>query len=62
MGSKIIEDQGHYVMKFQYTCGAISTVAVILRFCGRYAARTADFWWDDWLSLVALVSLTSSKP
>lgn len=61
MGSEITGDQGHSVMKFQYTWGALTTIAVILRFCGQYAARTADLWWDDWLSLVALVSLTPSK-
>lgn len=61
MGSEITGDQGHIVMKLQYTWGALTTIAVILRFAERYAARTAGLWWDDWLSLVALVSLTPSK-
>ena len=61
MGSDFTGDQGPEVVKFQYVWGVLATIAVILRFCGRYATRTAGFWWDDWLSLVALVSITPFK-
>ena len=36
---------------------ALSTLAVALRFWGRFATHRTGLWWDDWLSLAALVSL-----
>ena len=61
MGSDSTGDQGPGVVKFQYAWGVLATIAVILRFCGRYTTRTAGFWWDDWLSLIAFVSVTPLK-
>ena len=61
MGSDSTGDQGPGVVVFQYAWGILATIAVLLRFCGRYATRTAGFWWDNWLSLVALVSVNPFK-
>ena len=61
MGSDFTDDRGPEVVRFQCVWGVLATIAVILRFCGRYATPAAGLWWDDWLSLVALVSVTPFK-
>ena len=50
-------DKGPQVNAVSYSFLVLSTIAVLLRFWGRMVAHKAGFWWDDWLSLVALVSL-----
>ena len=49
-------DRGPYVDNVNYVFLILATVAVALRFYGRYIAHKAGYWWDDWLSLAALVS------
>ena len=57
MSPPTIEDKGFQVNAVSYAFLVLSTIAVALRFCGRYVAHKAGFWWDDWLSLASLVSL-----
>ena len=57
MSTRTIEDKGHQLNAVSYAFLVLSTMAVALRFCGRFVAHKAGFWWDDWLSLAALVSL-----
>ena len=56
MSTHINEDKGPRVNAANYAFLVLSTIAVILRFCGRFVGHKAGFWWDDWLSLTALVS------
>ncbi len=37
-----------------------TSIIVLLRFYARYLAR-AGFWWDDWILLVAYVSITGNQ-
>ena len=48
-------DQGPSLLAASYSLIFLSAIAVTLRFYGRYVERKVGFWWDDWLSLVALV-------
>ena len=48
-------NRGPQVNAISYAMLVLATIAVILRFWGRYVAKKAGFWWDDWLSLTALV-------
>ena len=57
MSTYEIEDKGRQVVSISYAFLALSTIAVVLRFCGRLVGHKAGFWWDDWLSLASLVSL-----
>ena len=57
MSTYTIEDVGPQLNAVSYAFLVLSTIAVSLRFCGRMVAPKAEFWWDDWLSLAALVSL-----
>ena len=50
-------DKGPQVNATSYAFLVLSTIAVVLRFCGRFVAPKSGFWWDDWLSLAALVRL-----
>ena len=52
-----IQDRGPQINAVNYAFLVITTVAVLLRFWGRMVALKASFWWDDWLSLTALVSI-----
>ena len=56
MGSSTIANRGPYVENIDYAFLVLTTLAVVLRFYDRYVAHKAGPWWDDWLSLVALVS------
>ncbi len=58
MNSSTAADKGPQVNAANYAFLVLSTVAVVLRFNGRYVAHKAGFWWDDWLSLAALVSIS----
>ena len=57
MSTHTAGDKGPQLNVVCYVFLVLSTIAVLLRFCGRMVAHNAGFWWDDWLSLVALVSL-----
>lgn len=37
-------------------CYPLAVLAVTLRFLSRYVSKN-KFWWDDWLSVTALVSV-----
>ncbi|KAL9066444.1 MAG: hypothetical protein Q9161_007583 [Pseudevernia consocians] len=54
MSTHMTEDKGPQVSAVNYAFLVLSSIAVILRFCGRFVAQKAGFWWDDWLSLAAL--------
>lgn len=60
MSTLMTEDRGSQVNAVNYAFLVLSTIAVILRFWGRFVAHKARFWWDDWLSLAALVHLPHS--
>ena len=49
-------DRSPQIVAISGTMITLVTVAVALRIWGRHAARQAGLWWDDWLSLAALVS------
>ena len=59
MNTPASQNQGSQINAVNYAFLVLSTMAVALRFCGRYVAHRAGYWWDDWLSLVALVRLSS---
>ena len=42
------------------TCLTLSTIAIALRLLVRRLIAIADFWWDDWVAILALVSLFSA--
>ena len=42
------------------TCLTLSTIAVALRLLVRRVIATAGFWWDDWVAVLALVTLFSA--
>lgn len=56
------QDKRSHFIAANYAFLIIVTVAVVLRLYGRYIAHKAGFWWDDWLSLVALVSHSCYYP
>ena len=41
------------------TCLTLSTIAIALRLLVRRLIAIVDFWWDDWVAILALVSLFS---
>ena len=57
MSTHANENKGAQVVSTSYAFLVLSTIAVVLRFCGRFVAHKAGLWWDDWLSLASLVSL-----
>ena len=50
------QNRGPQVNAANYAFLVVVTIVVVLRLYGRYVAHKAGFWWDDWLSLTALVS------
>ena len=60
MTGSITEDRGTQITSVNYVMLVLATLAVALRFWARYIAHKAGFWWDDWTSLAALVSSSSS--
>jgi hypothetical protein len=53
----ISANQGRSILATIYVFLVLSTLAVALRFWSRHVAHRAGFWWDDWVVLIALVSL-----
>lgn len=49
------EDRGPEIVAVSSALIALATVAVTLRFWSRFVGKKAGLWWDDWLSLAALV-------
>lgn len=50
------DDRGPQIEAVTIFMLVLATVAVTLRLLARYISARAGFWWDDWLSLAALVS------
>lgn len=55
MAEPTVPNQGPHIDAAAYIMLILVTIAVALRFCSRYVAHKAGFWWDDWLALIALV-------
>jgi hypothetical protein len=61
MAESVTEDKGPQIRAVTYAMLVLATVAVALRFWARSVALKAGFWWDDWLSLAALVCRILSR-
>ena len=57
MTYSVTKDRSSDVLVVAIVMIVVSTLAVGLRCWSRYVAHKAEMWWDDWLSLLALVSL-----
>lgn len=60
MAYSVTDGKGSSILAVSGAMIALSTVAVALRFWGRYIAHKNVLWWDDWLSLAALVRFALS--
>lgn len=63
----IAADRGPGLKAFLIFLIVFSSVVILLRFISRALSEakvggTSRFWWDDWLALAALVSLSSISP
>lgn len=55
------ENRSPGLRAFQIAMIIIPTIAIVLRFWSRtlaFGKKPPRFWWDDWLALMALVSLS----
>lgn len=55
MAYSVTDGRGPDILAVSGTMIALSTIAVALRFYGRYVGLKSGLWWDDWLALAALV-------
>ena len=55
MESTATQDKGSQLVAASIVLLLLSTIAVALRIWGRLIATNSGLWWDDWLSLAALV-------
>lgn len=55
MAYSVTDGRGPDVLAVSGAMIALSTIAVGLRIWGRFVGRKSGLWWDDWLSLAALV-------
>ena len=52
----ITDDRGPRINAIVYALFTLTTLAAFLRCWAKRVAHNVGFWWDDWLSLLALVS------
>lgn len=55
MAYSVTEGRGSEILALSAIMIVFSTIAIGLRFWGRHIAHRCGLWWDDWLSLPALV-------
>lgn len=55
MNSTATQDRGPQLVAASIILLLLSTIAVALRILGRLITTNSGLWWDDWLSLAALV-------
>lgn len=55
MAYSVAGGRGPEILAVSGTMIALTTIAVALRFWARLVAPKNGLWWDDWLSLAALV-------
>ena len=55
MAFSVTDGQGSNVLAAAAAMIALCTIAVGLRIWGRFIGHKTRLWWDDWLSLAALV-------
>ena len=58
MAFSITDGQGSNVLAVAAVMISVSTIAVGLRVWSRLIGSEPGLWWDDWLSLAALVGKT----
>ncbi len=61
MAFSINDGQGPNVLAVAAVMISLSTIAVGLRVWSRFVGNKAGLWWDDWLSLAALVRKAQSR-
>ena len=54
-GLDIYESQQPSIYAATFISWGLAVIAVVLRFTARKISK-ANFWWDDWLMIVALVT------
>ena len=50
-----MDSRGPEVLAVSGVMIALTTIAVSLRFWARFVVPRVQLWWDDWLSLTAVV-------